>query len=351
MGAAPSLGCGARQQQQNMRGGVAAAQGNGLVPVSALKGGAPARAPLDLAPGEEADEENIATFPHNDSAMDLVLKPSNKMGAPASSFNPTALVAHETGVRGTLEWRMHFTINDKVASPWHDVPLYANPSSPATSDVHMLCEIPKWTRRKFEIAPKEPSSPIKQDSKKGKVREYMWGDMMFNYGALPQTWEDPDTVDPDTGCMGDADPIDCIEVGNRPMQTGEVARVKVLGALAMIDDGEADWKLVAVREGEPLYQTCHDIDDLKRELPGVVAAIHHWLKMYKTAEGKEENSFAFDGRAVDRTKAMSVVAHTHGLWAEYLNKNGRNTLDALPGTGDAGALMRVSSISSIASSS
>ena len=48
---------------------------------------------------------------------------------------------------------------------------------------------------------------------------------------------------------------------------------------------------------------------------------------------------------------VGTMAHTHELWAEYLNKNGRNTLDALPGTGDAGALMRVSSISSIASSS
>ena len=38
-----------------------------------------------------------------------------------------------------------------------------------------------------------------QDEKKGEVREYKWGDMHFNYGMLPQTWEDPAHTDPDAG--------------------------------------------------------------------------------------------------------------------------------------------------------
>ena len=28
-------------------------------------------------------------------------------------------------------------------------------------------------------------------------------DMLFNYGAFPQTWEDPKHVSEDTGCPGD----------------------------------------------------------------------------------------------------------------------------------------------------
>jgi inorganic pyrophosphatase len=58
---------------------------------------------------------------------------------------------------------------------------------------------------------------LTQDVKKGKLRfsancfphkGYIW-----NYGAIPQTWEDPDHVDPDTKCKGDGDPIDVIEIG------------------------------------------------------------------------------------------------------------------------------------------
>lgn len=90
-------------------------------------------------------------------------------------------------------------------------------------------------------------NPIKQDVKNGQLRFYKWGDMMFNYGAFPQTWEDPKLVHPDTQKSGDNDPIDVIEIGTKQMQTGEVAPVKVLGILALIDDNETDWKVLAIQ--------------------------------------------------------------------------------------------------------
>ena len=62
----------------------------------------------------------------------------------------------------------------------------------------------------MEIATGEPFNPIKQDTKNGKLREYTWGDMMFNYGAMPQTWEDPEHITEGTGCKGDNDPIDVV---------------------------------------------------------------------------------------------------------------------------------------------
>jgi hypothetical protein len=37
----------------------------------------------------------------------------------------------------------------------------------------------------------EPATPIKQDTKKGKIRFYPYN-INWNYGLLPQTWEDPD---------------------------------------------------------------------------------------------------------------------------------------------------------------
>ena len=44
----------------------------------------------------------------------------------------------------------------------------------------------------MEINYKEEYSPIKQDiNKDGTLRDYNWGDMLFNYGSFPQTWENP----------------------------------------------------------------------------------------------------------------------------------------------------------------
>lgn len=105
----------------------------------------------------------------------------------------------------------------------------------------MVVEIPRWTNAKMEVCSlyqcctilysclfevcsfqinlKECLNPIKQDIKKGLPRfvpncfphhGYIW-----NYGAIPQTWEDPNFVDENTKAKGDNDPIDCIEIGFR----------------------------------------------------------------------------------------------------------------------------------------
>ena len=58
-------------------------------------------------------------------------------------------------------------------------------------------------------------NPIKQDVKNGLLREYKWGDMLFNYGCFPQTWEDPKVLSEETGFPGDNDPIDVIEIGGQ----------------------------------------------------------------------------------------------------------------------------------------
>lgn len=52
-----------------------------------------------------------------------------------------------------------------------------------------------------------------------------------------QTWEDPAHTDPKTGAAGDNDPLDVCEIGSVVAARGEVKQVKVLGTLALIDEG------------------------------------------------------------------------------------------------------------------
>lgn len=165
-----------------------------------------------------------------------------------------------------------------------------------------------------QVATKEENNPIKQDEKKGVLREYKWGDMMFNYGFFPQTWEDPEHVDPDTQCRGDNDPLDVVEVGVVQMRTGEVAAVKVLGVLGMIDDGETDWKVFTIRLDDPIAHKLNDLEDLEREIPGAVTALREWLRVYKVPEGKPLNAFSHDEKAQDRAFALKVVRETHAMW-------------------------------------
>jgi len=240
------------------------------------------------------------------------------------AFDPKHLSTFTSGTPHSLDFRVLFHYNDngelKQISPWHDIPLYS-----PDGYVHMITEIPKFSRAKFEIATGEPFNPIKQDTKNGKLREYNYGDMCFNYGAFPQTWEDPKHTTPDTGYPGDNDPIDAVEIGYRMLRTGSVTRVKVLGCLAMIDDDETDWKVICIAADDPLAAQLNDVSDVERLLPGYVSVMREWFRLYKTVDGKPQNKFGLGEKAMGRDYTMKVIEETHTFW-KALHDGGNKTV-------------------------
>ena len=219
------------------------------------------------------------------------------------------------GELGTESYRMFFKDGDKTISPWHDIPLRAGDGL-----YNFVNEIPKFTKAKMEVATKEASNPIAQDMKKGKLRDYH-GPIFWNYGCLPQTWEDPGVKHPELGCFGDNDPVDVVEIGSSVIASGAVSQIKVLGVLAMIDDGELDWKVIAIKADDAMAAKLNDIADVDTHMPGVVSGIREWFRWYKTPDDKPLNGFGFDGKALDRKHAEEVIAETH----EHYNnlKNGK----------------------------
>lgn len=67
-----------------------------------------------------------------------------------------------------------------------------------------------------------------------------------------QTWEDPTYIHAETNAKGDNDPIDVIEIGEAIGKQGEIKQVKVLGVMAMLDEGETDWKVLAIDVNDPM---------------------------------------------------------------------------------------------------
>ena len=64
--------------------------------------------------------------------------------------------------------------------------------------------------------------------------------------------------------QGDNDPVDVVEIGSEVLKTGSVHKVKPLAVLAMIDDGELDWKVVAIRADDPKAASVNDVEDVER---------------------------------------------------------------------------------------
>ncbi|KAN0064875.1 Inorganic pyrophosphatase [Thecaphora frezii] len=226
------------------------------------------------------------------------------------------------GAPNTLDYRVYLE-NAKTglpASPFHDVPLFADESK---TILNMIVEIPRWTNAKVEISKEDAFNPFKQDTKKGKLRfvrncfphkGYIW-----NYGAFPQTWEDPSATHPDTKAKGDNDPLDVCEIGEQVGYTGQIKQVKVLGVMALLDEGETDWKVIVIDVKDPLAPKLNDIEDVERHLPGLIRATNEWFRIYKIPDGKPENQFAFSGEAKNRKYATEVVHECNEAWKRLIS--------------------------------
>ncbi|KAI5955487.1 PPA2 [Candida theae] len=205
------------------------------------------------------------------------------------------------------------TDSGKILSYFHDIPLDLNPE---TKEANFVCEIPRWSNAKFEIATKVPGNPIIQDTKNGKVRFvknlFPYHGYMHNYGAFPQTWEDPFVQH--HNLYGDNDPLDVCEIGSRVLTTGAVKRVKILGSLALIDDGEMDWKVIVIDTEDELASQVNDIADVAKLCPGLLEATRQWFRDYKLADGKPANAFAFDGQFKSASETVTVVEECNLSW-------------------------------------
>lgn len=242
------------------------------------------------------------------------------------SIRNMSFTAVEKGSPNTPDYRIYIHDKNGPISPMHDIPLVADSNK---KTYNMVVEVPRWTNAKMEITLKESLNPIKQDMKKGKLRYvancfphhgYIW-----NYGALPQTWENPEHLDDGTGCKGDNDPIDVLEIGYRVAKRGEVLQVKLLGTIALIDEGETDWKLIAIDVNDPLAEQLNDIGDVDKQFPGLLKASLEWFKIYKIPDGKPENKFAFNGDAKPAAFAHNVVEEVHKFWSALVHKEVEST--------------------------
>lgn len=62
--------------------------------------------------------------------------------------------------------------------------------------------------------------------------------------------------------------------------------MKILGTIALIDEGETDWKVLAIDTRDPLAEKLNDIDDIQTHMPGFIAATVEWFKIYKMPDGE-----------------------------------------------------------------
>ena len=84
--------------------------------------------------------------------------------------------------------------------------------------------------------------------------------------------------------QADGDPLDICVYSERHITKSEILlRARVLGGIQMVDNGEADDKIIAVLEGDNIWGNVQDIKDL----PDIkTERLQHYFSTYKMIPGK-----------------------------------------------------------------
>jgi inorganic pyrophosphatase len=145
-------------------------------------------------------------------------------------------------------------------NPWHSVSYGEN----VPETVNAIIEIPKASRAKYEL-----------DKESGllKLDRVLYSSVYYpaNYGFIPRTYCD------------DKDPLDILVLSQIDIVPMCVVEAKVIGVMQMIDNGEADDKIIAVAANDMSVNYMNDISDLP---PHFVKELKAFFEDYKRLENK-----------------------------------------------------------------
>jgi inorganic pyrophosphatase len=186
--------------------------------------------------------------------------------------------------------------------PWHGLP--AGPNPPEI--VNAYIEITPFDLIKYEV---------------DKISGYLKADRPQRtssqppalYGFIPKTFcgETFRKLSP-SATRGDGDPLDICVISERPITKSEVILLaRPIGGLQMVDNSEADDKIIAVLEGDYVWGNVKNIT----ELPGIILErLQHYFLTYKFQPGTD-NRIKID-RTYGRDDAFKVI---QAAMQDYLN--------------------------------
>ena len=145
--------------------------------------------------------------------------------------------------------------------PWHDVALN---KKDIKDSIPAVIEVPKGSKNKYEL-----------DKRSGLIRvdRVLFSSVHYpaNYGFIPQTLGE------------DHDPLDILVLGQEPVYPLTILNSRPIGVMKMIDQGEADDKIIAVHADDPEYAHYSSIDELP---PHRMIEVQRFFEDYKKLENK-----------------------------------------------------------------
>ena len=144
-------------------------------------------------------------------------------------------------------------------NPWHHVAPEYNEDI-----VNGIIEIPKGVRAKYELD---------KDSGLLRLDRVLYSSVYYpaNYGFIPQSLGE------------DKDPLDILILSQIEVVPLCIVPARVIGVMRMLDNSEADDKIIAVAAGDPSVHHYNDISELP---PHLITETMSFFEDYKKLENK-----------------------------------------------------------------
>lgn len=169
-------------------------------------------------------------------------------------------------------------------NPWHNV----NYGAEAPEIVTAVIEIPQNSKGKFEL---DKSSGLL------KLDRVLFSSVHYpaNYGFIPQTY------------CEDKDPLDILVITSIELPPLCLIDARVIGVMRMIDQGEADDKIIAVANNDMSVSHIQNIEDLP---PHTTIEMQRFFEDYKKLENKEVVVEKFFGKK----EALEIINESIELY-------------------------------------
>jgi inorganic pyrophosphatase len=183
-----------------------------------------------------------------------------------------------------FQWRPH---------PWHG--LETGPEPPGC--VNAYIEITPYDLIKYEVDKATGYLRVDRPQRTSSTPPTL-------YGFIPRTYCGPRVGALAPGAdRGDGDPLDICVISERQIERAEIIlTAQVIGGFQMIDNGQADDKIVAVLQNDPVWEDVLDIEALPAAL---VERLRHYFLTYKLTPGSELHVHI--EKIYGREQAMQVV--------------------------------------------
>jgi inorganic pyrophosphatase len=164
------------------------------------------------------------------------------------------------------QWRPH---------PWHGLEIGRDPPV----NVNAYIEITPFDLIKYEVDKNSGYLRVDRPQRTSSQPPAL-------YGFIPRTYCGEGTAALCPGAQrGDGDPLDICVISERPIARAEViVPARVVGGIQLLDRGEADDKIVAVLEGDYVWNHVTDLAALPTIL---VERLEHYFSTYKLIPGAD----------------------------------------------------------------